>query len=79
MLAQAIVNEGNKSVVAGMNPMDLKRRNDKAVSTAVEFVKSMSVPCKDDKAIAQVGTISATILLLVKLLPKQCKKLEKKE
>ena len=59
MLAQAIVNEGNKSVAAGMNPMDLKRGIDKAVSTAVEFVKSMSVPCKDDKAIAQVGTISA--------------------
>ncbi|MEC8000082.1 MAG: chaperonin GroEL [Pseudomonadota bacterium] len=59
VLAQAIVNEGNKSVAAGMNPMDLKRGIDKAVSTAVEFVKSMSVPCKDDKAIAQVGTISA--------------------
>ena len=60
VLAQAIVNEGNKSVAAGMNPMDLKRGIDKAVSTAVEFVKSMSVPCKDDKAIAQVGTISAS-------------------
>ena len=59
VLAQAIVNEGNKSVAAGMNPMDLKRGIDKAVSTAVEFVKSMSVPCKEDKAIAQVGTISA--------------------
>ena len=59
VLAQAIVNEGNKSVAAGMNPMDLKRGIDKAVSTAVEFVKSMSEPCKDDKAIAQVGTISA--------------------
>ena len=59
VLAQSIVNEGNKSVAAGMNPMDLKRGIDKAVSTAVEFVKSLSVPCSDDKAIAQVGTISA--------------------
>ena len=59
VLAQSIVNEGNKSVAAGMNPMDLKRGIDKAVATAVEFVKSLSVPCADDKAIAQVGTISA--------------------
>ena len=59
VLAQSIVNEGNKSVAAGMNPMDLKRGIDKAVITAVEFVKSLSVPCADDTAIAQVGTISA--------------------
>ena len=59
VLAQSIVNEGNKSVAAGMNPMDLKRGIDKAVSRAVEFVKSLSVPCADDTAIAQVGTISA--------------------
>ena len=42
-----------------MNPMDLKRGIDKAVLKAVEFVKSLSVPCADDTAIAQVGTISA--------------------
>ena len=36
VLAQAIVKQGNKSVAAGMNPMDLKRGIDKAVSTAVE-------------------------------------------
>ena len=42
-----------------MNPMDLKRGIDKAVSAAVEHVKGLSVPCTDDKAIAQVGTISA--------------------
>jgi len=42
-----------------MNPMDLKRGIDKAVKTAVEQIESMSVPCADDKAIAQVGTISA--------------------
>ena len=59
VLAQSIVNEGNKSVAAGMNPMDLKRGIDKAVSTAVDFVKSLCVPCADDTAIAQVGTISA--------------------
>ena len=59
VLAQSIVNEGNKSVAAGMNPMDLKRGIDKAVTTAVEFVKSLSVPGADDTAIAQVGTISA--------------------
>ena len=59
VLAQSIVNEGNKSVAAGMNPMDLKRGIDKAVSAAVEHVKGLSVPCTDDKAIAQVGTISA--------------------
>ena len=59
VLAQSIVNEGNKAVAAGMNPMDLKRGIDKAVAAAVDFVKDLSVPCADDKAIAQVGTISA--------------------
>src|SRR3989339_1881947 len=59
VLAQAIVREGMKFVAAGMNPMDLKRGIDKAVITAVEELKKASKPCKDDKAIAQVGTISA--------------------
>ena len=59
VLAQSIVNEGNKAVAAGMNPMDVKRGIDKAVLSAVEFVKSLSVPCTDDNAISQVGTISA--------------------
>ena len=59
VLAQSIVNEGNKAVAAGMNPMDLKRGIDQAVSAAVDYVKDLSVPCADDKAIAQVGTISA--------------------
>ena len=59
VLAQSIVNEGNKAVAAGMNPMDLKRGIDKAVLAAVEHVKTLSVPCTDDKAISQVGTISA--------------------
>ena len=59
VLAQAIVNEGLKSVAAGFNPMDLKRGIDKAVSKAVESIQSMSEPCADSTAIAQVGTISA--------------------
>jgi chaperonin GroEL len=59
VLAQSIVNEGLKAVAAGMNPMDLKRGIDKAVSAAVEEVKNMATPCADGKAIAQVGTISA--------------------
>ena len=59
VLAQAIVTEGLKSVAAGMNPMDLKRGIDKAVIAAVEALKGLSVPCADNKAIAQVGTISA--------------------
>ena len=59
VLAQAIVNEGLKAVAAGMNPMDLKRGIDKAVTAAVDAVSGMSTPCEDSKAIAQVGTISA--------------------
>src|ERR1041384_8276065 len=59
VLAQAIVREGLKAVAAGANPMDLKRGIDAAVSTAVEELKKLSKPCKDQKAIAQVGTISA--------------------
>jgi len=59
VLAQSIVTEGLKSVAAGMNPMDLKRGIDKAVAVAVEELKTLSVPCSDNKAIAQVGTISA--------------------
>ena len=59
VLAQSILNEGLKSVAAGMNPMDLKRGVDKAVIAIVEEVGALSSPCKDSKAIAQVGTISA--------------------
>ncbi|MEN9460951.1 MAG: hypothetical protein RIS84_971, partial [Pseudomonadota bacterium] len=59
VLAQSIVNEGMKAVAAGMNPMDLKRGIDKAVIVAVEELKRLSKPCADDKAIAQVGAISA--------------------
>ncbi|MEZ9230213.1 chaperonin GroEL [Vibrio amylolyticus] len=59
VLAQSIITEGLKAVAAGMNPMDLKRGIDKAVIAAVEELKNLSVECKDTKAIAQVGTISA--------------------
>jgi chaperonin GroEL len=59
VLAQAILNEGLKSVAAGMNPMDLKRGIDKAVKAMVEEIGKLSIPCTDTKAIAQVGTISA--------------------
>ena len=59
VLAQSIVNEGLKNVAAGANPMDLKRGIDKAVAAAVETLKDAAEPCEDDKAIAQVGTISA--------------------
>ncbi|MGL4716106.1 MAG: chaperonin GroEL [Aeromonas sp.] len=59
VLAQAIVNEGLKAVAAGMNPMDLKRGIDKAVVAAVAELQTLSQPCADSNAIAQVGTISA--------------------
>jgi len=59
VLAQAIVREGLKAVAAGANPMDVKRGIDKAVTAASDELKRLSKPCKDQKAIAQVGTISA--------------------
>jgi chaperonin GroEL len=59
VLADAIFREGMKSVAAGANPMDIKRGIDKAVLAVVEEMKNISVPCADNKAIAQVGTISA--------------------
>jgi len=59
VLAQAIVKEGMKSVAAGMNPMDLKRGIDKAVTAVVAEVKAMSRPVGDTAEIAKVGTISA--------------------
>ncbi|KTD61354.1 chaperonin GroEL [Legionella spiritensis] len=59
VLARAILVEGHKAVAAGMNPMDLKRGIDKAVLAVTKHLQSLSKPCKDGKAIAQVGTISA--------------------
>jgi chaperonin GroEL len=59
LLAQAIIREGMKAVASGINPMDVKRGIDLAVTATVEELKKLSKPCKDSKAIAQVGTISA--------------------
>ena len=59
VLAQSILNEGLKAVAAGMNPMDLKRGIDKAISAVVAEISKMAVPCTDSAAIAQVGSISA--------------------
>ncbi len=59
VLAQAIVQEGMKFVAAGMNPMDLKRGIDKAVTSIVAELKKISKPCTTSKEIAQVGSISA--------------------
>ncbi|WP_374974383.1 chaperonin GroEL, partial [Acinetobacter venetianus] len=59
VLAQAILNEGIKSVTAGMNPMDLKRGIDIAVKTVVENIRTNAKPADDFKAIEQVGSISA--------------------
>lgn len=59
LLAQAIYREGVKAVAAGSNPMDIKRGIDKAVEVVVAELGKMSKPTKDQKEIAQVGTISA--------------------
>ncbi len=59
VLAQAIFREGSKLVVAGMNPMELKRGIDKAVAAMTEELKKLSKPTRDQSEIAQVGTISA--------------------
>jgi chaperonin GroEL len=59
ILARAIYSEGSKLVAAGLNPMAIKRGIDKAVVLVVEELKKMSKPVRDQKDIAQVGTISA--------------------
>jgi chaperonin GroEL len=59
VLAQALIREGMKAVAAGMNPMDLKRGIDKAVTEATAELKKLSKPCSTSKEIAQVGSISA--------------------
>jgi chaperonin GroEL len=59
VLAQAIVKEGLKAVAAGMNPMDLKRGVDLAVTRVIESIKAASRPVSDSAEVAQVGTISA--------------------
>src|SRR3984957_9536920 len=59
VLAQAIYREGAKIVAAGLNPMEVKRGIDKAVVAVIEELKKISKPIKDQKEVAQVGTISA--------------------
>ena len=59
VLAQSMLREGLKAVAAGMNPMDLKRGIEKAVTNTVEKLQAISKPCADHKEIAQVGTVSA--------------------
>ncbi len=59
VLAQAIFREGLKYVASGANPMDLKRGIDMSVEKIVEGLKELSQPIKDNKEIAQVGSISA--------------------
>ncbi|OIP33994.1 MAG: chaperonin GroEL [Deltaproteobacteria bacterium CG12_big_fil_rev_8_21_14_0_65_43_10] len=59
LLAQAIYREGSKLVAAGNNPMELKRGIEKAVEVVVKELAKLSKPTKDQKEIAQVGTISA--------------------
>jgi len=59
VLSQAILNEGLKSVAAGVDPMDIKRGIDKAVEVLTGEVAKLSTPCRDRKSIAQVGTVSA--------------------
>src|ERR1700728_193484 len=59
ILAEAIYIEGQRSVVAGVNPVEMKRGMDKAVEDVVGELKKMSIECKSKKAIAQVGTVAA--------------------
>ena len=59
VLAQSIVQEGMKYVTAGMNPMDIKRGIDKAVTAVVDELKKISKPCATSKEISQVASISA--------------------
>ena len=59
VLAQSIVQEGHKAVAAGMNPMDLKRGVDLAVSNVVDLLAKQAKKIKTSAEVAQVGTISA--------------------
>ncbi|MEI6093042.1 MAG: chaperonin GroEL [bacterium] len=59
VLAQAIYREGVKAVAAGLNPMEIKKGIDKAVEIVIKELDTLSKPVKDQKEIAQVGTISA--------------------
>ncbi len=59
VLAKSIAVEGNKCVAAGMNPIDLKKGIDKAISVSISILNNMSIPCLSNKEISQIGSISA--------------------
>ncbi|WP_437203974.1 chaperonin GroEL [Planctomicrobium sp. SH664] len=59
IMAEAIYNEGLKAVVSGVSPLEMKRGMDKAVAAVTAKLKEMAIPCRDKKAIAQVGTVAA--------------------
>jgi len=59
IMAEAIYNEGLKSVVAGVSPIAMKRGMDKAVEDIVEKLRKMSIECKNKKAISQVGKVAS--------------------
>jgi len=59
VLAQAMIREGHKAIAAGFNPMDLKRGIDATVKAAVDALAKLAKPCKDNKSIGQVATVSA--------------------
>ncbi len=59
VIAQAIYRHGMKLVAAGHNPMELKRGIDKAVEVVIGSIQDLSQPIKDNREIAQVGTVSA--------------------
>jgi len=59
VMAEAIYKEGLKAVVAGVNPLDMKRGMEKAVADIIEQLRGMAVECRSKKSIAQVGTIAA--------------------
>lgn len=69
VLAQAIVNEGLKAVAAGMNPMDLKRGIDKAVTAVVTELKALSKPCETSKKSNkwEQSLLTQTVLLVKSL------------
>ena len=59
VLARAIIREGVKSVIVGMNPMDLKRGIDQAVRAAMAAIQAMATPCDSAEAISRVASVSA--------------------
>src|SRR6188508_899118 len=59
IMAEAIYIEGLRAVVAGVSPIEMKRGMDSAVADVVDKLKSMGIPCRDKKSIAQVGTVAA--------------------